>query len=1159
MRKWLLTAAFGLSLIAFTVAQDTTWVQTFTFDDLAEPWSTLRGQFTFPDEGKTYEKILMYYTLKCDQATKQDQFPCGEWDYLSYTYLFDSTGVLDSALLTHPRYLLGRQPIDSLSYRNSPGFDLQEYRWIERTIDMVLQEQQAISGNVNDPETYDGSCDATRIQCIWTPSELQGIGLTSGAIDRLGLFAEEATTIEQMQIRYQLVDEGIFDNAAFFTGTWQEVYTGDFSAEADTWTVLDLRVPLEWDGMQHLVLDISYPGQQGSALKWKAMPTAAPAAAQVSGTDRYAIFKGREHIEVPVEAINDLADGVTFSFWHYGDPANNPVNSSLLEARNANGHRVFNIHLSWGNGQVYWDAGNEGNSYDRINKPAQTQELEGRWNHWAFTKDVNSGEMRIFLNGELWHSGLDKNRGFEQATRFLIGANATGNYNPSYARVDEFQVWSKALDGQTIRQWMHRSPSASHPDYSHLKLYYSMDAHAGSVLPDEGPDAYDGSLHGNLALEARSPEDLGRDLNLANLRPIAAFHQGDYESHLDTFFREDTLWHAPLYVSEYEYARPPVLKDILIGWPDAPGFRYDWQGAVVETLDGMPDGQWIQETIDYYGDPFEIVDRWEIGRYITPYGIGLSLGPEGFTWIYDVTDYAHLLKGSKRLTSGNAQELHDLRFAFIEGTPPREVVQIRQVWPHRSYNYGQMAADEVLQKQSMELSDEAAQFMLKARITGHGHNTSNPGGAFPHCCEWWDNQHFMQVNNEQLSWSIWQGDLCGLNPVRGQGGNWAPPRAGWCPGDKVPDYTFDITDWVSPGGTVDLDYGISAVPANNPGMAGGNYIFHMELVEYGPPNFTLDAAVREIRKPNSWEYRRRYNPVCHQPEVVIQNTGATPLSSLTLTYGIEGGQTFTHEWTGSLDFMETETVVLPFNTLEYYEPVEQRFSVSISQPNGGQDEYDQNNSLTAAFEMVGNVIGEELRVQVKGNAIPGDVSAWLYNDAGDLIFQALGLNANEIVEASFPDLAPGCYSMTVETEEGLGLAYPLIPAVGSGYAGLTSVLPNGAIFTFASVPKDFGKRYTFDFTWNMDELVTVEEVLLPEGLEVFPNPTANDITVSWSGAESLERIEIWDMQGRRLLNREVNALSGQQWVFPMSDLPAGVYLLRGYTGKGIRQQKVIKQ
>ena len=84
-------------------AQDTTWVQTFTFDSI----TTRRSDFVFPEElnSKRFEKVLMYYKLKCSPLTTWDQYDCGEWDYLTYTRVFDHTGVYDSVRVDGQRYV----------------------------------------------------------------------------------------------------------------------------------------------------------------------------------------------------------------------------------------------------------------------------------------------------------------------------------------------------------------------------------------------------------------------------------------------------------------------------------------------------------------------------------------------------------------------------------------------------------------------------------------------------------------------------------------------------------------------------------------------------------------------------------------------------------------------------------------------------------------------------------------------------------------------------------------------------------------------------------------------------------------------------------------------------------------------------------------------
>ena len=51
---------------------DTLKVQTFTFGSPQDAW------FVFPSDTMRVNKILMYYTLKCNPAQNP---ACGEWDY----------------------------------------------------------------------------------------------------------------------------------------------------------------------------------------------------------------------------------------------------------------------------------------------------------------------------------------------------------------------------------------------------------------------------------------------------------------------------------------------------------------------------------------------------------------------------------------------------------------------------------------------------------------------------------------------------------------------------------------------------------------------------------------------------------------------------------------------------------------------------------------------------------------------------------------------------------------------------------------------------------------------------------------------------------------------------------------------------------------------
>src|SRR4051812_23096205 len=110
---------FSLCIFLFSVnfsfanPGDTVVVQTFTNGSPQNAW------FTFPSDTVRFEKILMKYTLKCNPA----QTPaCGEWDYLTYTYLYKHTGLQDSTLINQPLFTVNGATPASCSWMNTPSY-----------------------------------------------------------------------------------------------------------------------------------------------------------------------------------------------------------------------------------------------------------------------------------------------------------------------------------------------------------------------------------------------------------------------------------------------------------------------------------------------------------------------------------------------------------------------------------------------------------------------------------------------------------------------------------------------------------------------------------------------------------------------------------------------------------------------------------------------------------------------------------------------------------------------------------------------------------------------------------------------------------------------------------------------------------------------------
>lgn len=180
--------------------------------------------------------------------------------------------------------------------------------------------------------------------------------------------------------------------------------------------------------------------------------------------------------------MNAISNELTVSFWLFGATPIQPNNNSVLEGVNANNQRALNIHLPWSNGSIYFDCGFKNGGYDRIEKAAAVSDYEGQWNHWAFTKNAVTGEMKIYKNGTLWLTGLAKLNPI-QLNSLTIG-DASNNGIPYNGRMRELSIWNKTLDSIQINQWKNKSIDPSHPNYSNLVFYFPFQETTGALIND---------------------------------------------------------------------------------------------------------------------------------------------------------------------------------------------------------------------------------------------------------------------------------------------------------------------------------------------------------------------------------------------------------------------------------------------------------------------------------------------------------------------------------------------------------------------------------------------------------------------------------------------------------------------------------------------------
>ena len=155
MKKLLLNTIVLILTINTVIAQDTTIVQTLDFNDITKR----KGWYVFPPD-TSYQKVLMYYTLKCDPQTTQDGYACGEWDYTTYTNLYQHNNVGAS------RYLINGTYPDTINYITNPTYTYYEQAQYFIVYDNVTSEADYTVGSGTTPvtHTFDASKASNKAQ-----------------------------------------------------------------------------------------------------------------------------------------------------------------------------------------------------------------------------------------------------------------------------------------------------------------------------------------------------------------------------------------------------------------------------------------------------------------------------------------------------------------------------------------------------------------------------------------------------------------------------------------------------------------------------------------------------------------------------------------------------------------------------------------------------------------------------------------------------------------------------------------------------------------------------------------------------------------------------------------------------------------------------------
>ncbi len=1130
-RAGFLLSAFLFILLSFGLLADegdTLVIQTIDWDTPVLPgWNSPRsGFYEFPGDTTTFSKILMYYTLKCDPGQNP---ACGEWDYTTHTRLQEHTGVYDSNLYHHPNYMVNNASPDSFMFMNDESFYYNS--WLEYS-NQTTPENEATVGAGGESLIFhnDNVAPDGKLQHIYRAAEMTAGSLQSGDITGIKYnFGAADISFKHFKVRIKHIDSDTLPPNRVINDGFTTVFDKNMTF-AEGISVINFAFPFNWDGSSNILIDLSWSEKDGSAAL-EADQVSTKASKYNVAHDYFLDFEGWDYVNVPAEVFSTIDSTITISFWQYGNPTVQPINSSIFEGVDSAGHRVLNAHLPWSNGRIYWDAGWD-NGNDRLELPAgDPSDYEGQWNHWAFTKDVESGAMLVFLNGELFNIGGGKYRLMDGIAEFRIGAAIT--YDGYYAgMIDEVRIWDKVVDQETIKAYMYKDVTPDHPYYNNLRGYYRFNAGNGFTVDDSSPHDYDGYQFGYPEWMNYRGEDRFRNAVGFDVRAHVIFESGSYDPMLlDSVVMVDTFSKAPVNIVLFDPDDPPMPMDTLTKWPSYyNNYVYDEGGKTIDSTLVTPDSTIYYEDLPYYGDPYEIVIPWEIARYITPYGIGLDLG-EGWTWVFDVTDYEPMLRDSVHITAGNFQELLDLKFYMIEGTPPRDVKKIEKVY---SGYWNLSEFPEKVPPKTLQLIDEASTFKVKTRTSGH--RFDNP----TNCAEFCYKVHNVEVNGESIyDWQIIE--ECSNNPLYPQGGTWIYDRAGWCPGAKVTEHDIEITPYITSDSVV-LDYNSQPDPY-------GAYVLEVQLFSYGDPNFDTDAAVDGVIAPNNMEVYGRFNPTTSSPMVVIQNRGGDSLYKVDITYGPQGSSK-TYTWTGALGLMQKEDVSLePFTHTELTEG-DGKFLVSLSNPNNTADENTINDTFESSYDMP-PVYPGTIIIKFKTNKAAYQNQYQIFDHEGNLVFER-GDFENNTTYTDTITFVNGAFDFYLWDSGDNGISF-WANSEGSGSLRFYDINDD----LIKSFNGDFGDRIYHSF--YMDMYLGKEDVSSGNlAFDVLPNPTDGKFILSYAlKATANIQFSIYNSSGQAIWEkRSEGQFHGKVYV-DLGNAAPGLYTCVMKTRKDFLSKKIV--
>lgn len=569
--------------------------------------------------------------------------------------------------------------------------------------------------------------------------------------------------------------------------------------------------------------------------------------------------------------------------------------------------------------------------------------------------------------------------------------------------------------------------------------------------------------------------------------------------------------------------------------------------------------------VDTTWNVFDKIEPYELGRFITPYGTYMNFRNQAYrtagfdsswkhTFVYDVTDYAMLLKDSVTIRSKyngwSSGFGATIQFVFIEGTPQREVLEIRNIYRNGgSYQNSSQFETNVIPPVTVPIPEGTEQAQAKVIITGHGANSGTG------CGEFCDKDYYLHINGEKRFTSRMWRDDCGDVAVSPQGGTWIFSRGNWCPGDKVHERRHELTQYLT-GDEITIDLEIE--PYSLSGSGGASHSLSTTVFFYGKNNYDFDAELHTIIAPSTESEQLKWNPTCGDPIVVIRNNGHETLRYAKIEYGPVGGLQNSYEWSGELGYQQKDTIYLPPPRWNGIDPAQNRFRARIVTPNHRYfDAVTANDAYEVDVELVPR--WEPFRLLFRTNGVPQENHLTITNEKGEVVFEMKpqDLSPNTTYSENL-NLPFGCYQLLLTDEGDDGLDFWYYRNIGQNQrtGGYLRVFKQSSGI-YENFGGDFGTEIRHDFIvgeMSIAEAPTTQ----PVEITVFPNPSGGMVNIVIPETDDEVLVSVIDQLGKTVITERNIPTDVSHW-YPLSleDLPRGVFTVRIKVGENYFSEKIV--